>query len=194
MFYLLTLYVLRPFISILLQNFVSDGDRSVDHNLLSMRNRPFIHSPDHDGLLSLFPGLNIDGSPYRGWWVSELQPPIHTRISKVVRNPNRGASVREGNGSLSKRGPWTPEGSLAGEEISSCVLFTPLNGSFLYCGYYGSESQFWQPTAILGTGAKSGWVMPGEGREPMSLSTGELAGPISISTPPLFPPQCRVWD
>lgn len=58
--------MLRPFISILLKNFVSDGDRAVGLNFLSVRNRPFIHSPGHDGLLSPSPEPNVDDSGYRG--------------------------------------------------------------------------------------------------------------------------------
>lgn len=46
-----------------------------------------------------------------------------------------------GNGSLSRRGSWTLEGRLYGGKICSCALFAPLNGSFLYYCYYGSEKQ-----------------------------------------------------
>lgn len=88
--------MLRPFISILLQTFVSDGDRAVGLIFLSMRNRPFIHSPGRDGPLSPVPGLNTDDSGNTSGCVLELQSLIHPRISKMVRNPNRGSSVRGG--------------------------------------------------------------------------------------------------
>lgn len=35
-------------------------------------------------------------------------------------------------------------------------------------------------------------MKPGEGGEPMSLSTGKLADPMSISFPPLFSLPCRL--